>query len=188
MASRQYERATGALLHTVAEVMRRYHSRLLEPTIAQSVTVETFLVFGPRNKDNDQTAPAIQVRGKEAYACIRITKLEERVAGRRDAVMWIDGDRWQAWPEATLTAIIDHELTHLELAEDPKTGEIQLDDAGRVKLKMRQHDFEVGWFDEIAERHAEASIEVMQAAILTTGPQMYFPGMEFVPLKRRRGA
>lgn len=186
MPGKRFDKATGVLLHTVENVLTRYHSRLLEPTIAKSVSVETFLVYGPRNNDNDQTGPAIQVRGKEAYACIRITKLEERVAGRCDAVMWIDGDRWKEWPEKTLLAIIDHELTHLEISEDTKTGEIQFDDSGRVKLRMRQHDFEVGWFDEVAERHATDSIEVLQATALANSRQMYFPGFEFAPAGKRR--
>lgn len=188
MPGKRFDKAVGVVLLAIEDVMLQYHSRLLEPTIAKSVTVETYLVYGPRNKDGDQTGPAIQVRGKEAYACIRITKLEERVAGRCDAVMWIDGDNWKSWPERTLRAIIDHELTHLEIAEDPKTGEIQIDDAGRVKLRMRQHDFEVGWFDEVAERHPNYSIEVQQATMLVNGRQMYFPGFEIVPSGRKRRA
>jgi hypothetical protein len=185
MPGKRFDKAPGKLQTAVKTIMQRYHSRLLEPTIAKSVSVETIVVYGPRNKDGEQTGPAITVHGKDAYACIRITKLEERVAGRRDAVMWIDGDQWNGWPYESLLAIIDHELTHIQIAEDPKTGEIQLDDAGRVKLRMRPHDFEVGWFDEIAERHAKASIEVMQATALANSRQMYFPGFDILPSKRR---
>lgn len=182
---RTFDNATPELESTVASVMRRYHSRLLEPQIERSVRVETLLVYGPRNKDGDQTGPAIKVHGCSAYACIRITTLEERVAGRSDAVMWIDGDGRKTWPPQTLEAIIDHELTHLELCECPKSGEIQFDDAGCVKLKLRPHDFQVGWFDEVAERHPNSSIETKQACALANSRQMYFPGFDLQPRKRR---
>lgn len=188
MPGKRFDKATGALLGTIESVMTRYHSRLLEPTIAKSVKVDSMVVYGPRNKDGEQTGPAIQVHGRDAYACIRISKLEERVAGRGDAIMWIDGDNWREWPDETLVAIIDHELTHLELAIDPKTNEIQLDDAGHVKLKLRQHDFQVGWFDEVAERHADNSIEVQQALTLANSRQMYFPGFDILPHGRKRRA
>lgn len=188
MPGKRFDKATGQLLGTIELVMQRFHSRLLEPTIAKSVAIDSLVVYGPRNKDGDQTGPAIQVHGRDAYACIRVSKLEERVAGRGDAIMWIDGDNWRSWPEETLIAIIDHELPHLELATEPKTGEIQLDDAGHVKLKLRQHDFQVGWFDEVAERHALHSIEVMQATMLVGSRQMYFPGFDVIPRSRKRRA
>jgi hypothetical protein len=54
------------------------------------VTVEAFLVFGPRNKDGIQTGPALMVHGCPAAACIRASKLEERVAGRADAITLLD--------------------------------------------------------------------------------------------------
>ncbi len=188
MPGKRFDKVTGSLLETIQRTQQIYHSRMLEPTIAMSVAVESFLVYGPRNKDGDQTGPAISIQGRDAYACIRISKLEERVAGRGDAIMWIDGDNVRQWEEETLVAIIDHELTHLELATDPKTEQIQLDDSGRVKLKMRQHDFQVGWFDEVAERHAAASIEVQQATALANVRQMYFPGFDVLPKNRKRRA
>ncbi len=51
---------------------------------------------------------------------------------------------------------------------------------------MRPHDFEVGWFEEVAERHGEHSAEALQAATLV-GSQFYFPGFEFLakPAKRK---
>lgn len=181
MAGRRFDRVPEKLAKTIAGVMWKYHSRLLEPTIEVSVKVETFLVYGPRNKDGEQTGPGIKLRGTTAYACIRVSSLEERVAGRADAVMWIDGDSYKSWQAGTLHAIIDHELTHLDLVTDPKTEEVVVDDAGRTKLKLRPHDFEVGWFDEVAERHAGDSIEVRQASTLATVRQMYFPEFEFLP-------
>ena len=188
MPGKTYDKAPEELTDTVAQVLDMYHSRLTSPTILRDVQIETMLAYGPRNGDGDQTGPAIQVHGTEALACIRITKLEERIAGRGDAVMLIDGDRWKGWQRPQLEALIDHELTHLELQRDPRTDEIVLDDAGRVKLKMRSHDFQVGWFDEVAERHPKWSWEVQQAMALANSRQMYFPGFDITPRVRKKRA
>ena len=146
------------------------------------VTVEAFLVFGPRNKDGIQTGPALMVHGCPAAACIRGSKLEERVAGRADAIIHIDGDRVKHWPVATLMAVLDHELQHIELEKNAATGVPVLDDVGRPKIKMRPHDHDFGWFDVIAKRHGSAAVEVCQASVFAGEElrQLYFPGLETV--------
>lgn len=143
------------------------------------VTVEAFLVFGPRNKHGIQTGPALQVHGCQAAACIRASKLEERVAGRSDAIIHIDGDRLKHWPVATLMAVLDHELQHIEL-EKNTSGVPVLDDIGRPKIRMRPHDHDFGWFDVIAKRHGAAAVEVCQASVFASDElqQLYFPGLE----------
>ena len=190
MAGRVFQQATEEIQTRVRIVMGRFHDRLMEPVIPIGVTVETLMVYGPRNKDGQQTGPAIKVNGRDALACIRVTSLEERVSGRADAVMWIDGDNWKDLPVSKHNALIDHELTHLELALHPRTGEIQLDDVGRVKLRLRPHDFQVGWFDEVAERHGNESFEVLQAARLIADGyrQMYFPGFDVALNHKKRRA
>jgi hypothetical protein len=45
----------------------------------------------------------------------------------------------------------------------------------RPKLTLRRHDFQAGWFHEIAQRHGEASPEVRSAKQLMAGTgQLYF--------------
>jgi hypothetical protein len=41
------------------------------------------------------------------------------------------------------------------IAKNKKTGQIQLDDEGRPKLRIRPHDFEFGWFARTAELYGE---------------------------------
>lgn len=180
-----FEKAKPELNDRVLSVMTRYHSRLSD----LGVTIETMVVFGPRNKDGIQTGPAIVVRGCEAYACVRITSLEERVAGRGDAIIWIDGDKKKHLTPDTLDALIDHEITHLELVPDHENEkDFCLDDSGRVRLRMRKHDFEVGWFHEVAERHGSSSIEVRQASQLVAMKQTYFPFFDIKNAKRKKDA
>lgn len=143
------------------------------------VTVEAFLVFGPRDNLGLVTGPALMVHGCQAAACIRTSRLEERVAGRADAIVHIDGDRVNLWPVATLMAVLDHELEHIALQKSAE-GVPVLDDIGRPKIRMRPHDHDFGWFDAIAKRHGQAAIEVCQAAAFAGKElrQLYFPGLE----------
>jgi hypothetical protein len=185
MAGKTFKPAPQSIMDRISQITDSYHSEdLCVPKF--EVNIECFLVYGPRNKDGVQTGPAISSRGCEAAACIRLTSLEERVAGRADAVMWIDGDRYQRWSAETLIAIIDHELQHIELAKNAK-DEPQIDDHGRPKLKLRHHDHDFGWFDAIAERHGDYAVEVMQAKQIASMKQMYLPGFN-ISVPRKKGA
>lgn len=186
MAGRTFARAPSTLNSRVESVLKRWHADDLYVKKFE-VNVETLLAYGPRNKKGQETGPAIVIHGREAYACIRITSLEERVAGRADAVMWIDGDRYKRWKPEILEAIIDHELQHLELRLNPKTDEPMCDDCGRPILKIREHDYQFGWFTVIAERHKSNAVEVIQAAQIAEQRQLYFPDFNMEP-KRKKGA
>jgi hypothetical protein len=97
--------------------------------------------------------------------------------------MTLDGERMDAWTSKRLQAVIDHELRHLMLAKNKKTGQIQLDDEGRPKLRIRPHDFEFGWFARTAELYGEESYEVSQAREIVAAQfvQNFLPGFEIDP-------
>jgi hypothetical protein len=97
--------------------------------------------------------------------------------------MTLDGERMDAWTSKRLQAVIDHELRHLMLAKNKRTGEIQLDDEGRPKLRIRPHDFEFGWFARTAELYGEESYEVSQAREIVAAQfvQNFLPGFEIDP-------
>lgn len=193
MAGKTYEKAPKPITDRVARVLRTIHCPRLSPPIdplkpsdeKYEIQIESIVAYGRRDKYGIVTGAAITVGGRDALACIRITKLEERVAGRGDAIIWFDGDKLKAWTPETFDAIIDHELTHLEPVEG-KFGP-EFDDIGRICLRMRQHDFQVGWFEEVAERHGYHAIEAQQAAELAT-QQTYFPGFEIKPKGKKRSA
>jgi hypothetical protein len=90
----------------------------------------------------------------------------------------VPGDRWNHWDEDQQNALIDHEVTHISLVINRK-GILTLDDLGRPKLKMRKHDFEVGWFHSIAERYGAASFEVQQARVLQAEAGKFYFQSEF---------
>jgi hypothetical protein len=157
---------------TIQKVMKENHGDLH----AEGVTITAMIA-------RSEEGPAIKVRGCEAAGCIRITKLMERTLGLGDAVMILDGERLEAWSSKRLQAVIDHELRHLMLAKNKKTGHIQRDDEGRPKLRIRPHDFEFGWFARTAELYGEESYEVSQAReiVAASWVQLLLPGLEIDP-------
>ena len=157
---------------TIQKVMKENHGELH----AAGVTVTALIA-------RSEEGPAIKVRGSEAAGCIRITKLAERTLGLGDALMILDGESMIAWSSKRLQAVIDHELRHLMLAKNKRTGEIQLDDEGRPKLRIRPHDFEFGWFARTAELYGEESYEVSQAREIVAAQfvQNFLPGFEIDP-------
>jgi hypothetical protein len=157
---------------TIQKVMKENHGDL----DAAGVTITALIA-------RSEEGPAIKVRGSEAAGCIRITKLAERTLGLGDALMTLDGERMDAWTSRRLQAVIDHELRHLMIAKNKKTGQIQLDDEGRPKLRIRPHDFEFGWFARTAELYGEESYEVSQAREIVAAQfvQNFLPGFEIDP-------
>jgi len=157
---------------TIQKVMKENHGDLH----AAGVTITALIA-------RSEEGPAIKVRGSEAAGSIRITKLAERTLGLGDALMTLDGERMVAWTSKRLQAVIDHELRHLMLAKNKKTGQIQLDDEGRPKLRIRPHDFEFGWFARTAELYGEESYEVSQAREIVAAQfvQNFLPGFEIDP-------
>ena len=154
---------------TIQKVMKENHGDLH----AEGVTITALIA-------RSEEGPALKVGGKEALGCIRVTKLTERTLGLGDALMILDGESMMAWSSKRLQAVIDHELRHLMLAKNKKTGQIQLDDEGRPKLRIRPHDFEFGWFARTAELYGEESYEVSQAREIVAAQfvQNFLPGFE----------
>lgn len=137
--------------------------------------------------------PVLRHHGVTAKAKVRIVQQKERALGMADAEVMIDADIWEDMPETDRIALVDHELTHLMIVYDEDKIErdtdgnpvldengaprrkVKLDGCGRPRLKMRHHDYEFGWFTEVAERHGKYSTEVQQAAALVDRHgQIYF--------------
>lgn len=170
-----YVRADESVTDLVTEVMQAHHQDLA----AEGVTVATLMARGKRDKDGVLVGVAITIGGYQCAGCLRITSLKQRALGMADAVMLLDGDRWDGWKRERQVALVDHELTHLQLVDGDEGFET--DDLGRPKLRARRHDREFGWFDDVAARHGEHSFEWEQfrdfeASCLTrTGRQLWLP-------------
>lgn len=161
---KSYSLASEDVERIIAAVREEYYSPDLD-----GVTVGALFVF-----DLEATEPVLTHGGYPAQAVCRITPVWDRALGVADAVIVIDRSNWLMLGAPQRHALIDHELHHLERVLDEDTDLPKSDAVDRPKLRIRRHDHQLGWFDVVAERHGEASIEVRQARqlIAATG-QLY---------------
>lgn len=126
--------------------------------------------------DEESSAQVLRHQGYAAQAVTRIIPLRERVLTVVDALIVVDRAVWMSLSYLQRDALVDHELTHLQRVEDEEIeGNFLCDSLGRPKLCMRQHDHQFGWFDDVAQRHGDASPEVCQAkALIASTGQLYF--------------
>lgn len=123
---------------------------------------------------DDESGHAVTLHGYPCDATIKILGAKDRAMDRGDVEIVIDNERYDSMGEKERDALIDHELYHVELKRD-RHNKVKLDPYGRPQIKMRLHDFEAGWFHEIARRHGKNSGEVQQArALMGEHGQLYF--------------
>lgn len=165
-----YEKADAEVMSEIKTVMKQYHPDL----VTLEVKLSVLMASAARDEDGKRIAPAVKLHGVPRAATVQIIPYKQRAAGRQDAEIIIDADEWKERTEQERAALLDHELYHLEPQRDEE-GVWKSDDCGRPKLKMRHHDFDVGWFHAIARRHGDASYEVQQAkAFADENGQCYF--------------
>jgi hypothetical protein len=163
-----YSPGSDALVEQVQRVAERYHSRLVDAGLMIDV-----LEARPKTDDGGfPTEDALRLHGYRCFATIKINGPKERGAGRGDCLLTVDAYTWRELEERTQVAVLDHELTHLELSLSDH-GVVQRDDYDRPKLHMRLHDVQHGWFAEVAKRHGDYSVEVQQARRIDD--QIYMP-------------
>jgi Putative phage metallopeptidase len=132
-------------------------------------------------RDEDSGEPLNNALTKNGIKCLGLTRalpLKERVMGRGDAEVCLDGDWWTDATEGQQKALLDHELHHIALKM--KKQVLQCDDLGRPLIKLSKHDVEVGWFAVIADRHGADSQEQIQAKAIMEATGQYF-WLDLVP-------
>lgn len=151
-----YEIVTDATYRLINRVLIEHHDDLHAAGVTIQATMATRI-----DKESGEIEQALRMRNYPIAAKIQITSYQDRVRGIPDVKLTIDEFQWRQLPESRREALIDHELTHVMVAYDAD-GQVKRDDLKRPKLKSRAHDFELGWFTEVAERHGEAAIEVRE--------------------------
>jgi hypothetical protein len=149
---------------TIEKIQTDHHEDL------EGVTVTGLFAF-----DTESSEPVLKHGGYPAGAVVHITPLKDRALGVADATIVVDRAGWLALSQRQRNALLDHELTHLTRKVDKESAGPVCDALDRPKLVMRRHDHQFGWFDEVAQRHGEASPEVRQARVLMEiSGQLYF--------------
>lgn len=160
-----YETCPKHVADRVAAMIKKFHPDLLK------CKVKVDLLF----VSTDADGPALTLHGYACAAVVRKLGSKDRAAGRGDAEIVIDKEGYMTMGDPERDALLDHELYHLVVALD-RDKRPKADGEGRPVLKLRKHDREFGWFDEIARRHGEHSGEIQQARALLSngGGQLYF--------------
>lgn len=143
-------RPKADVFELLADVMARFHG----PLERFGVTVGLLAAWPNEGEGN-----TLKLHGYPCAAVVKVTPYRQRVQGIEDAVITLDGPTWNTLSEPERTALLDHELQHLEVSLDNE-GNPRSDDHGRPKLKVRLHDWQLGGFDAIAARHKAAALEV----------------------------
>jgi hypothetical protein len=162
--STSYRRATKEVAERAAPIIEAHHSDVLNA----GVTIDWLYAKNPKG-------PALKHHGVPAFAICRIVNVKDRVKGNADVEICIDEGKYVDMPDAQKNALLDHELQHIMVVRD-KEGMFKQDVVKRPKLELRMHDYDLGWFTVIAERHGPSSIEVYQARMIwQENGQAYFP-------------
>jgi len=117
------------------------------------------ILFASADPESEtQTAP-VKHGGYPARATIRVVPTKDRLTKGYDAEMLVDRDWWGGARESRRVALLDHELSHLELVLT-KDGQPAYDDLNRPRLKLRKGDYASsdGFFEVIA-RHGDEAAE-----------------------------
>jgi hypothetical protein len=136
----------------------------------ENLKIDYVFAYGERDDVTEALLqPAIKDKGREVQGICRKTNLKERALGHGDIEICLDGDWWETATTPQRLALLDHELHHVVVTD-------KTDDMERPIIKLREHDFEVGWFRVIAERHGRASGECAQAAkVMLDHGQAFWP-------------
>lgn len=139
----------------LAEVMKRYHRPLHEAGVRVGVLM----------------ASEVKAHGYTAYAAIKIVPLKDRLTKQYDVELLIDQEEWDAMRDRHRRALLDHELSHIQLASVRGVGRdiaagiaFSRDDLGRPKLKTVKGDWNGGdGFREVVKRHRDFAVEFLNA-------------------------
>lgn len=150
------------------------HPNLTEEGRTGKLVVELLTVDPARDKTGHQACETLTVHGAAALARVRVMGARERVTTGHDAEIELALPHWLEASEKQKLAILDHELTHLEIVRD-RDGEPRYDVNGHVRLRLRRHDYIAAGFLEVVQRHRHDSPEVLGVvAAFDAGGQQLF--------------
>jgi len=156
-----YSHADADTIDLINRTIDAYH-----PELASHEVIVAAQMCEPSEKEavkagkEGRVPRPLKLNGWPCHATVRKTTVQERIGGMADALITLDALHWRDLDDAGRIALLDHELTHLEIVRD-KEGFAKSDDAGRPVLKIRLHDWQIGGFREVAARHGQAAPEVV---------------------------
>lgn len=169
-----YSFADADVDRTVKRVMREYRPGLADA----GVIVQALFAMPSSDANGESSGPALTKHGYACCALVKILDLKGRLTRSSDVELLISRDDWEVMTTEQRNAAVDHQLAYLELRIDDD-GQVLRDSLSRPRLALRKADRLYEWFDEVAARHGQHSLETTQAASFYHDVgQMYLPGFE----------
>jgi hypothetical protein len=113
-------------------------------------------------RSDQEGKPALKHQGYPETALIHVVSPVDRAVGGPDVVIRYDAAEWDDQDDDERAAILDHELQHLCIKSNSngEGGEVaDQDEFDRPVVRRRNHDFQIGGFYRIIERHRDAAPE-----------------------------
>lgn len=150
---------------------------------AAGVRVGVVMVDPARSETGEPTGPALG--SHHTWADVRLVGRRQRVYTPLDMLIDVDAVRWHELDDPKRVALLDHELTHVEVARGDE-GQVIMDVDGRPKLRMIEDDYLLSGFYAVAERHGADAMEVVGArGLWDKGRQLLFPWAQGAQSKRK---
>jgi len=152
-----YSLPEDSVLEVLDEAMMKYHQALKKDNIRFGVIMVT-----SEDKDGEPDGkPALKSSsGHAAAAQVSLVSPKDRLTKKYEVEILIDSFVWDEMTPEKRLAVLDHELTHVELVKGD-AGATKVDVYGCPKLKLIPDQFHLWGFLEIAQRHGLASSEVL---------------------------
>lgn len=151
---RSYRKGNASELELAKKAAEQWHPELVE----HDVRVGMVFTSASKNDHGEPTCKAVTFAGTGVVAKVRRVTPKERLWCDADVMIEVDADRWASMSEEERTAVVDHELTHVELAR-AKDGSVKLTEDLRPAIKFRPDDWMLTGFREVIERHGKSAIE-----------------------------
>lgn len=108
-------------------VLREFESHAL--LLQAKVEIDLLFALADTDDAGNKRGVALKLNGRQALGIARRIKIKDRVMGRGDVEISLDGDWWALSTVPEQRALLDHELHHFEVQMEGKT--IITDDIGR---------------------------------------------------------
>lgn len=101
----------------------------------------------------DDGKPAMKCRGMRAMGTCKVHCYKDKVQGKPDATITLDGTWWLTATPRQRLALLHHELSHIDVYHG------ELDALGRCDLRSRRGDWDGDGFHEVLALYGEDSCE-----------------------------
>ena len=156
-AMKIYQLADESVYEVLKTACDTYHTKLAKLNVRFGV-----IMVSSVDKDGEPDGkPALKSSsGHPAAAKVGLVSAKDKLSKNYDVEILIDLTVWGEMDDKKRFAVLDHEMTHVEIVED-KDGHAKIDDNGAPKLKLIPDQFHLWGFLEIAQRHGLSSSEVL---------------------------